>query len=147
MPAEGGFSFANFLADVFTVFVFVVWFCLLFMVFSDLFRRHDISGWGKALWVIALIIFPYLGVFAYIIFQSTGMAERSSQQAQQTREELRRVVGFSVADERPMAVGINAPCSAPAATSHTMHKQTSGESKHQPCRGGRRVGDRHLAQS
>jgi hypothetical protein len=63
------------------------------------FRRHDISGWGKALWVIALIIFPYLGVFAYIIFQSTGMAERSSQQAQQTREELRRVVGFSVADE------------------------------------------------
>ena len=99
MPAEGGFSFASFLTDVLTVFVFLLWFCLLIMVFADLFRRHDISGWGKALWVIALIIFPYLGVFAYIIFQSTGMAERSSQQAQQTREELRRVVGFSVADE------------------------------------------------
>ena len=99
MPAEGGFSFANFLTDVLTVFVFVVWFWLLIIIFTDLFRRHDISGWGKALWVIGLILFPYLGVFAYIIFQAKGMAERSRQQAQQTREELRRVAGFSAADE------------------------------------------------
>jgi ABC-type multidrug transport system fused ATPase/permease subunit len=88
-----GFTFRNFLADVFAVFMFVVWFWLLIMVFSDLFRRHDVSGWVKALWVIALIVFPYLGIFAYIITQ------RSSQQAQQAREELRRVVGFSAADE------------------------------------------------
>jgi hypothetical protein len=99
MPSEGGFTFATFLTDVLTVFVFVVWFWLLIIVFSDLFRRHDISGWGKALWVIGLIVFPYLGVFAYMIFQAKGMAERSSQQARQTREELQRVVGFSVADE------------------------------------------------
>jgi hypothetical protein len=46
-----------------------------------------------------LILFPYLGVFGYMIFQASGMAERSSQQAQRTREELRNVVGFSVADE------------------------------------------------
>jgi hypothetical protein len=59
MPAEGGFSFANFLTDVLTVFVFVVWFWLLIIIFTDLFRRHDISGWGKALWVIGLIVFPY----------------------------------------------------------------------------------------
>jgi hypothetical protein len=44
-------------------------------------------------------VFPYLGIFAYLITQGRGMAERSSQQAQQTREELRRVVGFSAADE------------------------------------------------
>lgn len=94
-----GFTFRNFLADVFAVFVFVVWFWLLITVFSDLFRRHDISGWIKALWVIALIVFPYFGIFAYMITQARGMAERSSQQAQQAREELRRVVGFSVADE------------------------------------------------
>jgi predicted membrane channel-forming protein YqfA (hemolysin III family) len=99
MPSEGGFSFANFLTDVLTVFVFVVWFWLLIIVFSDLFRRQDISGWGKTLWVIVLIVFPYLGVFGYMIFQGRGMAERSSQQVQQTRDELRRVVGFSVADE------------------------------------------------
>ena len=70
MPTEGGFSFANFLTDVVTVFLFVVWFWLLIIVFSDLFRRQDISGWGKALWVIVLILFPYLGVFGYMIFQS-----------------------------------------------------------------------------
>ena len=99
MPSEGGFSFVNFLTDVVTVFLFVVWFWLLIIVFSDLFRRQDISGWAKALWVIVLLVFPYLGVFGYMIFQGKGMAERSSQQVQQTRDELRRVVGFSVADE------------------------------------------------
>jgi phospholipase D-like protein/putative oligomerization/nucleic acid binding protein len=99
MLFEGGFSFSNFLVDVFTVFVFVVWFWLLISVFMDLFRRHDISGWAKAIWVIALIVFPYLGVFAYLITQSRGMAERNNQQVQQARDDLRRVVGFSAADE------------------------------------------------
>jgi len=72
---------------------------LLIIVMMDLFRRHDISGWAKAIWLIALIIFPYLGVLVYLIAQSRGMAERNVQQAQQARDELRRVVGFSVADE------------------------------------------------
>ena len=81
------------------MFVFVLWLWLLIIVISDLFRRADISGWAKAIWVIALIVFPYLGIFAYMITQSRGMAERSGQQAQQARDELRRVVGFSVADE------------------------------------------------
>ena len=94
-----GFTFRNFVADVFAVFLFVLWFWLLIIVISDLFRRHDISGWVKAIWVIALIVFPYLGIFAYLITQSRGMTERSSQQAQQAREELRRAAGFSVADE------------------------------------------------
>lgn len=94
-----GFTFRNFLTDAFAVFMFVLWFWLLVTVIGDLFRRYDISGWGKAIWVIALIVFPYIAIFAYLIFQSRGMAERNSQQAQQAREELRRVVGFSVADE------------------------------------------------
>src|SRR6201981_915568 len=94
-----GFTFRNFLTDVFAVFMFILWFWLLIIVIGDLFRRHDISGWVKAIWVIALIVFPYLGIFAYMITQSRGMAERSSQQAQQAREELRHVVGFSAAEE------------------------------------------------
>jgi len=94
-----GFTFRNFLTDAFAVFMFVLWFWLLVIVIGDLFRRHDISGWGKAVWVIALIVFPYLAIFAYMITQSRWMAERNSQHAQQAREELRRVVGFSVADE------------------------------------------------
>jgi hypothetical protein len=96
---EEGFTFRNFLVDVFAVFIFIVWFWLLISVFMDLFRRHDISGWAKAIWVIGMIVFPYLGVLAYLITQSRGMAERNNQQVQQARDELRRVVGFSAADE------------------------------------------------
>ena len=94
-----GFTFRNFLADAFAIFMFVLWFWLLIIVIGDLFRRHDMSGWGKAIWVIALIVFPYIAIFVYMITQSRSMAERSSQQAEQAREELRKVVGFSVADE------------------------------------------------
>jgi NADH:ubiquinone oxidoreductase subunit 6 (subunit J) len=94
-----GFTFRNFLVDAITIFVFVVTIWLLFTVCMDLFRRHDISGWGKACWVIVLIIFPLLAVLAYLITQGHGMAERNTQQAQQTRDELRRIVGFSPADE------------------------------------------------
>ncbi len=96
---EQGFTFRNFLADAFSVFMLVLLFWLLIVVIGYLFRRHDIPGWGKAIWVIALIVFPYLAVFAYVITQSKGMAERSVQQAQQAREELRHVIGYSVADE------------------------------------------------
>jgi hypothetical protein len=99
MLFDGGFSFPNFLADVFAVFVFVVWFWLLITVFGDLFRRHDISGWGKALWVIVMILFPYIGVFVYLISQGRGMTERNAQYAERARDDLRRVVGFSAADE------------------------------------------------
>ena len=96
---QEGFTYRNFLMDMIAVFAFVVWFWLLVVIFSDLFRRHDISGWAKALWVLALIVVSYLGIFAYLITQGRGMAERNAQQAQQAREELRSVVGFSVADE------------------------------------------------
>jgi hypothetical protein len=96
---QEGFTYRNFLMDVLAIFIFIVWFWLLIVVFGDLFRRHDISGWTKAVWVIALIVFSYIAVLAYLIFQGRGMAERNVQQAQLARDELRRVVGFSVADE------------------------------------------------
>jgi predicted membrane channel-forming protein YqfA (hemolysin III family) len=96
---QEGFTYRNFLMDVLGIFVFIVWFWLLITVCADLFRRQDISGWVKAAWVIGSIVFPYLGVLAYLIFQARGMAERNAQQAQQARDDLRRVVGFSVADE------------------------------------------------
>jgi hypothetical protein len=97
--AQEGFTYRNFLLDALAIFAFIVWFWLLITVAADLFRRHDISGWIKAIWVIAWIVFPYLGVLAYLIFQGKGMAERNVLQTQQARHELRRVVGFSAADE------------------------------------------------
>ena len=99
MLFSGGFTFSNFLADVLSIFVFVLWFWLLITVFSDLFRRHDISGWVKVIWVIVLIVLPYLGIFIYLLTQHRGMAERQIQRAQQAREDMRHFVGYSVADE------------------------------------------------
>jgi hypothetical protein len=99
MLFEGGFTFTNFLTDVLALFFFVAWFWLLVIVTRDLFRRHDISGWIKALWVIGVLIAPYLGVFIYLISQGRAMAERAGHEAQERRDELRRVIGFSVADE------------------------------------------------
>ena len=99
MPFRGGFTFSNFLVDAFSIFMFVVWFWLLITIFSDLFRRQDMSGLAKLIWVIMLIVFPYLGIFAYLITQSRGWAERQSQRMQQAREDMRHLVGYSVADE------------------------------------------------
>lgn len=99
MLFEGGFTFSNFLIDVLTIFAFVVWFWFVITIFADLFRRNDISGWAKAIWVVVVILTSYIGVLIYLITQGRGMTERNMQQAQAARDELRRVVGFSVADE------------------------------------------------
>jgi hypothetical protein len=95
----GGVQFGTFLVDVFVIFMFVLWIWLLISVFSDLFRRVDISGGAKVICVIFLIILPYLGVLAYVLTQGGGMAERNQAQATKAREEMRNIVGFSAADE------------------------------------------------
>lgn len=99
MLFDGGFTFSNFLADVFAIFVFVLWFWLFITVASDLFRRDDVAGVSKVLWVIVLIVLPYIGVFAYMLTQGRGMAERNEARSRQARDDLRRIVGFSTADE------------------------------------------------
>jgi hypothetical protein len=96
---SGESAFANFVADAFAVFIFILWFWLFITAASDLFRRRDLSGFGKVLWVIVLIVLPYIGIFAYILTQGGGMADRNRAQARQARDELRQAVGFSVADE------------------------------------------------
>ena len=99
MLFDGGFTFLNFLADVFSIFVFILWFWLLITVTGDLFRRHDISGFGKVIWVIVLVLLPYIGIFAYLLTQGKGMAERNEARTQQAKDQLRHIVGFSAADE------------------------------------------------
>ena len=99
MFSLGNSGFTNFVADAFAVFMFLLWFWLFITAASDLFRRRDISGFGKVLWVILLIVLPYIGIFAYILTQGGGMAERNRAQARQVRDELRETIGFSVADE------------------------------------------------
>jgi hypothetical protein len=78
----------NIVWTMLVLFAWVIWFWLLIIVFGDLFSRHDISGWGKAGWMILLVLLPYVGVFFYLIAQGGQMAERRAQQSQATRAEF-----------------------------------------------------------
>jgi hypothetical protein len=69
-------------------FAWVIWFWLLITVFSDLFRRHDTSGGAKVLWIIFVIILPYLGVLIYLLVEHQGMADRSQRQMDQAQAQF-----------------------------------------------------------
>jgi Phospholipase_D-nuclease N-terminal/Short C-terminal domain len=86
------YNFASFLWDMLLVFAFVIWFWLLITVFSDIFRRHDSSGFGKALWIIFVIILPYFGVFIYLIANHEGMADRNMKQMQAQQAQMDQYV-------------------------------------------------------
>ena len=76
------YPFLDVMWTMLVFFAWVIWFWLLITIFSDIFRRHDISGWTKAAWTIFGIILPFLGVFVYMIAESKGMAERNMERAQ-----------------------------------------------------------------
>jgi hypothetical protein len=63
------------------LFLWIAWIFLLFRVIADIFRSHDMSGWGKALWAIFVVVVPFLGVFIYLLARGQGMAERDVAQA------------------------------------------------------------------
>ena len=73
-------------------FLFFIWIWLLIIVFADIFRSPDLSGWGKALWSIFIIIVPYLGVFVYLIARGHKMSEHAQQQAAAQEAQLRTYV-------------------------------------------------------
>ena len=80
-----------FLDIVWTMFIFfawVIWFWLLITVFTDIFRRRDTSGAGKVLWMIFVILLPYLGVFIYLIANHDGMTERNIEQMQAKQAQM-----------------------------------------------------------
>jgi ABC-type multidrug transport system fused ATPase/permease subunit len=74
------------------LFLFFIWIWILISVFVDIFRSQDLGGWGKALWVIFVIILPFLGVFVYLIARGGKMHERAAQQAAQQEKEFRGYV-------------------------------------------------------
>jgi Short C-terminal domain/Phospholipase_D-nuclease N-terminal len=98
------YPFLDVLWTMLIFFAWVIWFWLLITVFADLFRRHDIGGGMKTLWIIFVIIVPFLGVFIYLISQSGHMAERNMKQmeAQQAQSDayIKSVAGSAgAADE------------------------------------------------
>ena len=86
-------------------FGFFIWIWILFTVFADLFRRSDVSGWGKAAWIIFVIILPYLGVFVYLIAEHNGMTERAIKQQEAARGQMDQYVK-SVAAQNDAATQI-----------------------------------------
>ena len=75
------YPFLDLMWTMIVFFVWIMWFWLLFTVFADIFRRHDLSGWGKTGWLIFTIVLPFLGVFVYLITQNNGMTERNLERA------------------------------------------------------------------
>jgi ABC-type multidrug transport system fused ATPase/permease subunit len=88
MLLAASYPFLDVLWTMFIFFLWVIWFWLLFTVFVDVFRRHDISGGKKVLWLIFVIIVPFLGVFIYILTQNDGMTQRNIERAQAQRAQL-----------------------------------------------------------
>ena len=82
------YPFLDVMWSMLVFFLWVLWFILLFRVFGDIFRRHDLSGGGKALWLIFTILLPFLGVFIYIISQGDAMGKRDLERAQAQRSQF-----------------------------------------------------------
>jgi hypothetical protein len=84
-------------------FGFVIWIWILFTVFADIFRRRDASGWVKVLWVIFIIILPFLGVFVYLIAEHKGMTERSVQSQEAAKQQFDEYVKSAAGSSDPAA--------------------------------------------
>ena len=82
MLAATAYPFLNVLWDILIVFALILFIWVAIVAFGDLFRRRDISGWRKAVWVVFVVLLPWIGVLAYLIVNHDGMAERSEKQVQ-----------------------------------------------------------------
>jgi hypothetical protein len=95
------YNFASFLWDALLVFAWIIWFWLLITVFSDLFRRHDTSGWAKAGWIVFVIVLPYVGVLIYLIVEHEGIAQRNTERAQAAQQQFDQYVQSVAAPSDP----------------------------------------------
>jgi putative oligomerization/nucleic acid binding protein/phospholipase D-like protein len=82
------YPFLDVLWTMLIFFAWIIWFWLLITVFADVFRRHDTSGFAKVLWIIFVIVLPFLGVFIYLIVNHDGMTQRSMKEAQTQRAQM-----------------------------------------------------------
>jgi hypothetical protein len=95
----------EFLVSIFWFFILFAWIWLLIVILTDIFRDHELGGWGKALWVLFIIVVPWLGALVYLIARGGKMHERAAAQAARSEEAFRAYVketastGTSTADE------------------------------------------------
>ena len=86
---------------IFEIFLWVIWFWILITVFIDIFRSKDLSGWGKALWFLFVLLIPLIGVLVYLIARGGSMQERAQQQAQQADRDARAYIQQAAGSPSP----------------------------------------------
>jgi hypothetical protein len=86
--ASSSYPFLNVMWSIFVFFGWVLFIWLLITVYADLFHRTDISGWGKAAWIVFTVFLPFIGVFVYLIGEGRAMGKRSQQRSEQARSEV-----------------------------------------------------------
>jgi hypothetical protein len=98
---SSSYPLLNVIWTMIVFFAWVIWIWLLITIFADLFRRSGVSGWGKAGWVVVLLVLPFIGVLVYLIAQSRGMAERRNVDAQAAKSQFDSYVRTVSAEGRP----------------------------------------------
>jgi hypothetical protein len=101
VPLASDYPFLDVLWSMVIFFAFVIWIWLLITVFADVFRRRDIGGGMKAIWIIFVILLPYLGVLIYLIAEHQGMADRNMAQMQQVKEQQDAYIKTVAASSSP----------------------------------------------
>jgi hypothetical protein len=101
MIAATSYPFLEVFWTMLIFFAFVIWIWILITVLIDIFRRHDTSGFAKVLWIIFIIVLPYLGVFVYLIVEHKGMTERAIKQQEAAQSQMDKYVQSVAAQTDP----------------------------------------------
>jgi hypothetical protein len=115
MVIAADYPFMDVFWSILVFFLWVAWLLILFRIFADLFRRHDIGGWGKALWCIFVIFLPFLGVLVYLIAEGNNMARRDTEQAVAAKAEFDDYVRSVAASQPPAGQAPQPPPGQPTA--------------------------------
>jgi hypothetical protein len=99
--AASNYPFLNIFWTILIFFAWIVWIWIAITVLVDVFRRRDLSGWAKAVWVVFVIVLPFLGVLTYLIFNHDGMAERSGKEAAASQAQFDDYVRKTVGTDGP----------------------------------------------
>ena len=95
------YPFLDVMWSMFIFFAWVIWIWFLITILSDVFRRHDLSGMGKAGWTVFLIFLPFLGALFYLISQGSKMAERNAAQQQQSESQAQEYIRSVASSSNP----------------------------------------------
>jgi hypothetical protein len=96
------FTLGDALLTVLEIFLFVVYFWILITIIGDLFRDHEMSGWGKAAWIVVLIVLPYLGALIYLIARGQGMRDRTVREQADVRKHMDAYIRESAGSGSPV---------------------------------------------